>query len=111
MFHVFVHKTFPGTESMWFFKQNSNRLVMCSNSMVVLLWSSGSNSSLFLMMVMADSMGTDVKNAKTSYEVMYFVGCNLIPLTCCTKSPVFLMWCGDFPNRGLRILESSLATS
>ena len=54
---------------------------------------------------MADSMGTDVKSAKTSYEVMHSVGCNLIPLTCCTKSPVFLIWCGDFPTRGLRILK------
>ena len=80
--------------------------------MVVLLWSSGSNSNLFLMMVMADSMDTDVKSAETSYEVIHSVGCNLIPLTCCTKSPVFLIWCGDFPTNGLRILdESSLPTS
>ena len=71
----------------------------------------GSNSSLFLMMVMADSMGTDVKSAETSYEVIHSVACNLIPLICCTKSPVFLIWCGDFPTKGLRILESSLATS
>ena len=79
--------------------------------MVVLRWSSGSNSNLFLVMVMADSVGTNVNSAETSYEVMHSVGCNLIPLTCCTKSPVFLMWCGDFPTKGLRILESSLAAS
>ena len=79
--------------------------------MVVLRWGYGSNSNFFLMMVMAESIGTDVKSAETSYEVIHSVGCNMIPLTYCTKSPVFLMWCGDFPTKGLRILESSLATS
>ena len=63
------------------------------------------------MMVMADSIGTDVRNAETSYEVMHSVGCSLIPLTCCTKLPVFLIWCGDFPTSGLKILDSSFATS
>ena len=55
---------------------------------------------------MADSVGTDVKSAETSYEVTHSPGCNLIPLTCCTKSPVFLMWCWDFPTNGLKILAS-----
>ena len=35
--------------------------------MVVLLWSSGSSSYLFLMMGIVDSIGTDVKSAETSY--------------------------------------------
>ena len=94
---------------------------MCSTFMDVLLWSSGSSSNLLLVMVMedsrgtdvkvmADSMGTDVKSAETSYEVAHSPGCNLIPLTCCTKSPVFLMWCGDFQISGLKILANSLAT-
>ena len=60
----------------------------CSTFMVVLRWSSGSNSNFFLMMAMADSIGTDVKSAETSYEVIHSVGCSMIPLTCCTKSPV-----------------------
>ena len=33
------------------------------------------------MMVMADSMGTDVKSAETSYEVTHSPGYNLSPLT------------------------------
>ena len=85
--------------------------MICSTFMVVLVWSSGSISNFFLMMVIADSIGTDVKSAETSYEVIHSVGLSVIPLTCCTKSPVFLIWCGDFPTNGLRILESSLATS
>ena len=50
---------------------------MCSTFMVVLLWSSGSSSNLFPMMVMADSIGTDVNSAETSYEVIHSVGCSL----------------------------------
>ena len=60
---------------------------------------------------MADSMDTDVKSAEISYEVTHSPGHNLIPLTCCAKLPVFLMWCGDFPTSGLKILANSLATS
>ena len=63
------------------------------------------------MMVMVDSIGTDVKTAESSYDVMHSVSCSLIPQTCCTKSPVFLKECGDFPTSGRKILDSSLATS
>ena len=63
------------------------------------------------MMVIAGSIGIDVKSAETSYEVILSPGCSIISLTCCTKSPVFLMWCGDFPTKGLRILDNSLGTS
>ena len=79
--------------------------------MVVLVWSVWSSSSFLLMMVIAGSIGTDVKSAGTSYEAIHSPGCSIIPLTCCSKSPVFLMWCGDFLTNALRIRDNSLAAS
>ena len=79
-------KILPWNWKYMVFKQNYSRLMMCSTFMGVLVWSSGSSSNFLLMMVMADSIGTDVKSAETTYEVTHSPGCNLIPLTCCTKS-------------------------
>ena len=85
--------------------------MVCTTFMAVLVWSSWSSSNFLLMMVIPCSIGTDVQNAETLYEVIHSLGCSIIPLTCCTKPPVFFMWCENFPTKGLRILANSLATS
>ena len=63
------------------------------------------------MMLMAGSTGTDVNSEETSYEVILSCAWRVIPFICSIKSPVFLMWCGELPTKGLRILANSLTTS
>ena len=85
--------------------------MICCMSMDVLEWSSLSSSNLLLLMLIAGSMGTDVNSAEISYEVIHSLVWRVIPFICSTKSPVFLMWWGELPTKGHRILANSLATS
>ena len=52
-------------------RQYSSSLVMFFTDKDVLLWSSGSSSSNYLMVFMAGLMGTEVKSALTSKETMH----------------------------------------
>ena len=63
------------------------------------------------MMEMADSTGTDVNSALTSYDAMHSSGCSWMPLILSMKSRLFITWCGDMPTRGFSILDSSLAVA
>ena len=69
------------------FKQNSSRLIMLLMLIVVVWRSSLSCSNFFLSILMADSTGTDVKSALTSYELMHSSSCCLMSLIFCTP------WC------------------
>ena len=59
------------------------------------------------MISRAGLIGTDVKSALTSYDTIASSGPNVMPFRCSMKSWLLLMWCGDFPIRGLRILGNS----
>ena len=63
-------KNLPWKMKYVFVRQYSNSLVMFFTDKDVLLWSSGSSSN-FLMVVMADLMGTEVNSALTSKETMH----------------------------------------
>ena len=52
-------------------RQNSSRLVIFFTDKDVLLWSSGSSSNSFLMVLMAGLMGTEVNSALTSKDIMH----------------------------------------
>ena len=55
----------------------------------------------------AGLIGTDVKSALTSYDTITSSGPSVMPFRCSMKSWLLQMWCGDFPTRGLRILDDS----
>ena len=65
------------------------------------------------MMLSAGWMGTDVKSAFTSYD-MILSNLNWMPSRCCINTLLFCMWYGDLPTRGdlptggFRILDNSL---
>ena len=63
------------------------------------------------MMEMADSTGTDVNSASTSYDTMHSSGCNWMPLILSMKSRLFITQYGDLPTRGFSILDNSLAVA
>ena len=63
-------ETAPELE-IYFFMQNSIRLMICTTLIDVLRWSSWSSSYVLLMMLMAGSMGTVVKSDVTSYDTMF----------------------------------------
>ena len=63
------------------------------------------------MIEMADSTGTDVNNASTSYDTMHSSGGNWMPVILSRKSWLFITWCGDLPTRGFSILDSYLAVA
>ena len=67
-------------------------------------------SSMFLMLLIVGSTGTEVKAALISYEVMHAPSSHLMFLTCHTKSLVFLMWGREWSTGGLRILAISFVT-
>ena len=54
--------------------------------MLVLLLRSVSSSSCFLMMLMVVSMGVDVNNAVTSYDMMHSSSSNFMSLMLSRKS-------------------------
>ena len=60
------------------------------------------------MISKAGFIGTDVNSALTSYETITSSGPNVMAFRCSMKSWLLQMWCGDFPTRGLRILDNSL---
>ena len=63
------------------------------------------------MMVMAGSIGMEVKSKLTSLDIIHSFSCSLMPSMLWMKSWVLWTWWGDLPTRGLRILDSSLALS
>ena len=63
------------------------------------------------MMEIADSTGTDINSASTSYDTMHSSGCSWMSLILSMKSTLFITWCGDLPTRGLGILDNSLAVA
>ena len=61
-------------------------------------------------MLRAGSMGTDVKNAVTLYELRHSPGRRVTYLTLLTESLVLCMWGGNLPTRGLSTLAMTFAT-
>ena len=59
----------------------------------------------------ADWIGTDVKSAFASYDIMISSDLSWMPSKCCINSLLFWTWYGDFPTRGFRILDNSLDVS
>ena len=92
-------------------KQNSRRQMMFLTVIDVLCWSPGSSSRSFSMMLRAGWMGTEVKSAFTSYDMMVSSGPSWMPLRCCRNSWLFWTWWGDFATRGFKILDSSFDDS
>ena len=64
-------KNLPWKAKYVLVRQYSSSLVMFFTDKDVLLWSSGSSSSNFLMVFMAGLMGTEVNSALTSKETMH----------------------------------------
>ena len=77
----------------------------------VLLPSSWSSSSIFLMVLMASLRGTEVNNALTSKETTHWSCCSLMSFICWMKSCVSWTWYMDLSTRCFRILASYLAVS
>ena len=72
-----------------FFEQNSSRQEMCFTVMLVLLCNSLSSSRCFLMILIAGSIGIDVKSALTSYDIMHSSGFILMFFMLSKKSLLF----------------------
>ena len=85
-------------------------MMICSTLIDVLKWSPWSSSSFLLMMLMAGSIGTDVKSAETSYDTIAF-GFQSDPFQLLNKVSSVLYVVGELPTSGLRILDNSLASS
>ena len=97
-----VHNIVLGTHKHVLLRQNSSRLVICCMVMVVLFCRSLSLST-------TGWIGTDVKSAVTSYEMIHSPCCSLMPLRCSIKSLMLWTWCVVIPTSGFRILANSLA--
>ena len=89
--------------------QNSSSLMIWSTVMDVLWWNSWYSSSYLLMMLMAGSVGTDVKSAEASYEEIHSCW-SCIPWFWSTKSLVLYIF-GGFAYSDLRTLASFFAAS
>ena len=63
------------------------------------------------MMLSAGWMGTHVKSALTSYDMMISSYLSWMPSRCCMNSLLFCTWYGDLPTRGFRILNNSFDVS
>ena len=63
------------------------------------------------MMLSEGWIGTDVKSALTSYDMMISSDLSWMPSRCYKNSLLFCTWYGDFPTRGFRILDNSLDVS
>ena len=84
-------------------------MMLCTgNTHLLLRVSSFSNRSL--IMLRDGSMGTDVNNAVTLYELRHYPGKRVISLTLLTKSQVLCMWCGNLPTRGFITLAMTFST-
>ena len=111
LLHWSLHKHCPGTENRLSSGKTPVGWWYALPSCWVLEWSSWSSFNLLCMMLVAASIGTEVNSAETSYEVMISSAWSMTCLICSMKSPVFLMWWGELPTRGFKILANSLATS
>ena len=69
--------------------QNSSRQEMCLTVLAVLLCKSLSSSRCFFMMDITGSIGTDVKSASTSNDIIYSSGFNWMSSRLCMKSMLF----------------------
>ena len=78
-----------------FLRQNSRSLTVCCMDMLVLWGSVGSCCSVCLTMFTEGSIGTEVKMALTSYDVIISPGSSFTFCMCCMKCWFFLRWCGD----------------
>ena len=76
----------------------------------ILLHRCESSCNFCLMMEMARSTSTDLKRVFIWYDVIYSPSSNLMDLMCSKRCWMFLMWWGECPTSGLRMLASSLAT-
>ena len=75
----------------------------------VLSWSLGSSSSNFSMMVRAGWMGTEVKSAFTSYEIMTSSGPSWMPFRCCRKSSFVVYMMRWLSHQGFQDLRQFLS--
>ena len=84
-------------------------MMLCTgNTHLSLKVSSFSNRSL--IMLRTGSMGTDVNNAVTLYELRHSPGRRVTSLTLLTKSLILCMWCGNLPTMVFSTLAMSFAT-
>ena len=63
------------------------------------------------MMLSAGWMGSSVKIALTSYDMMISSELSWMPSRYCMNSLLFCTWYGDLPTRGFRILNNYLDVS
>ena len=90
-------------------RHNPRRSMICCMDKVVLLWRLWSSLRSFSMIFNVGSMGTEVKSALTSKDIMTSSEASWMLFRSCRKSWMLCMWCLDLPTRGLRIFGSSLA--
>ena len=108
---LLVQNTWLGRWNKYWSGKTPNRLVMFFTDRDVLLYSSGSSSNNFLMVLMAGWIGTEVKSAFTSKDIIHWSSCSLMSFICWIKSCLLWTWYMDFPTRGFGILASSLDVS
>ena len=86
-----VHITCPGTGNMCSLSKTPKRQMMLFTVIDVLCWSSLSCTSWSWMILMTGPLGTDVKSAFTSYDMIHSSCYNWIPLDLLHK---VIWYCG-----------------
>ena len=81
----------PWNAKYVFLRQNSSKQEMCFTVMAVLRCKFLSSSRCHFMMFIAGSMGTDVKSAFTSKDIIHSSGFNLMSSKLCIKSLLFFI--------------------
>ena len=93
-----------------FLRQNSSSVMMFWMVMLVLWFIVGSCVNFCCTMCREGSIGTEVKRALTSEEVITSPGSSLAFWICWTKCSAFMRWWGDWPTEGLMMYASSFVT-
>ena len=106
---LYLFMELPWKEKYVLCRENPNNSVMFCTDNAVVSWNEVSSCSMPCMILSAESTGTDVNSAVTSFEqTLIWLEGNLTCLS--TKSLVLYTWCGYFPTKGLSILAGTFAT-